>query len=143
MQIMSITERVEFPARAVWDVVSDFGGLMRWNAAVVSCTLDGSGVGAVRTFQAGPATVRERINQFEPDTMTIGYSIVSGSSIKVKDGSLRISVKPIDAKTCELTWSMDGEPDGVPAEELAQSVSKRYVGRIEDLRNALRGGNPK
>jgi hypothetical protein len=138
MQIMSITERVEFPAKAVWDVVSDFGGLMRWNAAVASCLLDGSGVGAVRTFQAGPSTVRERIEQLDPKTLTIGYSIVSGSSIKVRGGSLRISVKPLDADACELTWTMDGEPDGVPLEELTQSVSKRYVGRIEDLRKVLR-----
>jgi hypothetical protein len=138
MQIMSITERVEFPAKAVWKVVSDFGGLKRWNAAVASCSMEGSGVGAVRTFQAGPATVRERIEQLDPETMTIGYSIVSGSSIKVKGGSLRISVRPLGDNVCELTWTMDGEPDGVPADELTQSVSKRYVGRIEDLRNALR-----
>ncbi|HTK02780.1 MAG TPA: SRPBCC family protein [Bordetella sp.] len=140
MQLMSLTTRIDHPADQVWSIVSDFGGLKRWNPAVTTCSLEGAGVGAQRTFQAGPATVCERIEALDQANRSISYSIVSGSSIKARDGRLTISVKPLGASACELTWSMQGEPDGVPAEELRQALDKRYSGRIEDLRRVLAAG---
>jgi carbon monoxide dehydrogenase subunit G len=139
MELMSITARIDHPADAVWDVVADFGGLKRWNPAVRRCAMEGSGVGAVREFEAGPAVVRERIEEYDPARRVISYSIVSGSSIKARDGHLTIAVQPLGETACEVRWSMRGEPDGVPAEELKQALAKRYNGRIEDLKRCLAG----
>ena|SRR5690606_21496951 len=139
MQLMSLTARIDHPASQVWSIVSDFGGLKRWNPAVTTCSQEGTGVGALRTFQAGPATVCERIEALDQANLSISYSIVSGSSLKVRQALLTISVKPLDASSCELYWGMQGEPDGVEAEELKQVLHKRYSGRIEDLRRVLAG----
>ena len=137
MQIMAIKGEIAWPARKVWSVVSDFGGLKKWNPAVVTCDMRGSGVGGERVFATKTATVVERIDSFDDAGMKIGYSIVSGSTIPVAPGALTISVRPIDASRCEVTWTLDGEPQGVSIDELRAQVEKRYLGRLDDLRNYL------
>lgn len=139
MDIMAIKGELAWPARDVWAVVSNFGGLKAWNPALVSCSAEGRGVGAVRTFSTKAATVKERIGELDEAGMKIGYSILSGSTIPVRNAYLTITVRPLDAKRCELVWTMTGDPDGITADEVAAQVEKRYLGRIEDLRQHLRG----
>jgi hypothetical protein len=137
MEIMSIKQEVAWPARRVWSVVSDFGGLKAWNPAVLECTTEGAGVGSIRTFVTRAATVKERIEALDDAGMRIDYSIVSGSTLKVRDGRLAITVRPIDAARAELTWSLSGEPEGASPEALREQTERRYLGRVDDLRHYL------
>jgi hypothetical protein len=134
---MNVNTELPYPAEKVWDVVSDFGNLGRWNPAILTCTMDGSGVGAVRTFTSAAATVREGILALDKTGMRIKYSIISGSSIKVRDGELEISVQPLGPDKSRIQWTLDGEPDGMSAAELTALTTKRYLGRFEDLRKTL------
>jgi hypothetical protein len=140
-RIMSITAELEWPAEKVWPIVSDFGGLKRWNPAILSCESTGQKVGGVRTFSSAVATVQERIDALDDAAMRIRYTIVSGSTIKVRDGQLEISVTRLDPDRSQISWTMDGEPDGMPLEELTALTTKRYTGRIEDLRRCLAAGS--
>lgn len=137
MDIMAIKGELAWPANDVWNVVSDFGGLKQWNPAVITCTAVGAGVGCERVFATRAATVKERVEDLDEQGMKIGYSIVSGSTIPVRDGYLTITVRPLDAGRSELAWTLAGEPVGVSLDELRQTVEKRYLGRIEDLRTYL------
>ncbi len=137
MEIMSITEALAWPAQRVWPVVSDFGALKRWNPAVLDCTLEGEGVGAVRTFATRAATVRERLDSRDDAAMRVSYTILSGSTIKVRDGRLVISVRPLGDNQCALTWTLAGEPDGASLDELRELTERRYRGRVDDLRAYL------
>lgn len=139
MQIMAINGEIAWPARKVWSVVSDFGGLKQWNPAVISCTLTGSGVGAERVFVTRAATITERIDALDDAGMKIAYSIVSGSTIPVKDGKLTITVAPIGPDRCTVAWTLAGEPDGVALADLRAQTEKRYLGRLDDLRTFLAG----
>ena len=137
MQIMSVTAEIDSPAREVWAIVSDFGGLQRWNGAVLSCTTEGTGVGTIRTFVTRGGTIREQIEDLNPDVMRLRYSILSGSSMKVLNAHLTIAMREIDASRSGLTWTLYGEPDGIPLAELAEQARQRYLGRINELRECL------
>jgi hypothetical protein len=137
MQLMDIKGEIAWPAAKVWSVVSDFGGLKQWNPAVVSCELRGGGVGAERTFVSKVSTVVERIEALDNAAMRIAYSIVSGSTIPVRDGHVAISVRALGADRAEVRWTMEGEPDGASAADLRALLEKRYLGRLDDLRRFL------
>lgn len=138
MNLMAIKGELAWPAADVWAVVSNFGGLKAWNPALLSCSAEGRGVGSVRTFTSKVATVKERIEALDEAGMQIAYSILSGSTMPVRNAYITITVKPLDAAHSELAWTMTGDPDGPSADELREQVSKRYIGRIEDLRQYLR-----
>ena len=139
MQLMDIEGEIDGPARRVWSVVSDFGGLKRWNPALISCEQKGSGVDAERVFQSKVATVTERIDSLDDAGMRIGYSIVSGSTLPVRAAKLAITVRPIGASRCAVRWTLEGEPQGVSADELRAQLRTRYLGRLDDLRRYLAG----
>ena len=71
MSEVKISEKVAAPADEVWELLGDFGGLARWCGPVLqSCTVEGSGVGAVRTIglETGPSECRiDWEARFEPD----------------------------------------------------------------------------
>jgi len=52
------------PIDAVWAPLSLFGGLERWVDGVQTCTLEGHGVGAIRTVGRNGRSVRERLEMF-------------------------------------------------------------------------------
>lgn len=142
MDIMAIKGEIAWPARKVWSVVSNFGGLKQWNPAVLTCTMHGEGVGAERVFATRAATVTERIDSLDDAKMTIGYSIVSGSTIPLRDGRLTITVRPLDADRSEVAWTLAGEPEGASLAELRAQTEKRYLGRLDDLRAYLSSTSP-
>jgi hypothetical protein len=137
MKIMEVVGRFEAPAQRVWSIVSDFGGLGRWNPAVASCATEGHGIGMLRIFTTPAATVTERLVARDDASMCLVYEIVSGSPIKVRDARVAIIVKPEGENASSLTWELTGEPDGMTLSELAQQTEKRYRARLEDLRNCL------
>ena len=49
MSEVNVSETVAAPAARVWEVLGDFGGVLKWGGKMLqSCTVEGSGVGAVR-----------------------------------------------------------------------------------------------
>jgi hypothetical protein len=138
MRIMQVTGRFDTPAARVWEIVSDFGNLGRWNPAIISCSAEGAGVGMVRTFKTATATVKERLLELDSGAMQLVYEIVSGSSIKVRAGRLAIAVTEDGPAASVLTWGLSGEPDGVDLADLSAQTEKRYSGRLEDLGAVLK-----
>ena len=62
MSSVKVSERVAASAESVWDLLGDFGGITRYSAGVESCTVQGSGVGAVRTIRLpGGLELQERL----------------------------------------------------------------------------------
>ena len=65
--IVRARDSFEAPADAVWSSFQDFGGISKWAGRMIKgCTLEGEGVGAVRTLtftQGNP--LRERLVQFD------------------------------------------------------------------------------
>lgn len=139
MSIMSVECEFDAPADDVWAIVSDFAGLDRWNPAVLSISSEGSGVGMLRVFRTAAGTVTEELLDYDRDTRAITYRIVSGSTMKVRNARLRISVADLGDARCRLHWQMFGEPDGVALADLKASTEARYLKRLEDLRLSLSG----
>ena len=50
MASVKVTDRIEASADQVWDLVRDFGGIQRFAPAIESVSVQGEGIGAVRTI---------------------------------------------------------------------------------------------
>jgi uncharacterized protein YndB with AHSA1/START domain len=70
MNEFTITQQIDAPVEAVWEVLDDFGDIQRWNTGVKASALtsDGPvGQGATRHCDFTPfGAVNERIDYFEP-----------------------------------------------------------------------------
>ncbi len=71
MPEFTITQQIEAPVEAVWEVLDDFGDIQRWSPGVISSELTSQGSvgkGSTRHCDFAPlGSVNERIDRYEPN----------------------------------------------------------------------------
>ena len=133
------TEEVPVSVDAVWALLSDFNGLDKWLGAVTSSSMEGSGVGALRTLTlADGGTIVEKLESYDDAARSLSYSIVSGP-LPVKDYRSTIQVTPIDGEHCQVEWGSTSTAVGVPEEQVEQILNGLYSGGLKDLRRYFGG----
>src|SRR5204862_5429828 len=86
MSEVKVSETVAAPAAPVWEVLGDFGGVLKWGGRMVqSCTVEGSGVGAVRRVGLpGGGEVAERCEGCERAGRALSSSIIGESPVPLR-----------------------------------------------------------
>jgi hypothetical protein len=87
MSDVKVSESLAAPAAKVWAFLGDFGGIGKWGGPMLqSVTVEGSGVGAVRTIGVpGGATIQERCEALDETGRSLTYSIVGKSPIPIRN----------------------------------------------------------
>ena len=74
---------ISAPIDAVWQVISDFGAAGRYLAGVVNCTVDGAGVGALRTLtNADGSTIVERLEMLDQAARRLSYALLTDTPFR-------------------------------------------------------------
>ena len=135
MVTVNVSERVEAPADAVWDLLGDFGGVARYTPGIESCQVEGSGVGAVRTLGLpGGLELQERLESLDGAARCLEYSILAGP-IPVKDYLARIQVIP-DGGACTVNWS-SSFASTLPEADAEKMLAGVYRAGIAGVRDTL------
>ncbi|GAA0273093.1 SRPBCC family protein [Cryptosporangium japonicum] len=106
----------EHDAAAVWAVARDFNGLATWwsEACSESHIEDGKAadqVGAVRSFQLGEGTIRERLLALSDLERTYSYEFVGTPPFPVTDYIATLRVTPVSDGRSFLEYSAVFESD--------------------------------
>lgn len=139
MASQNVKESVEAPAEAVWQLLSDFGGLLKYAhpGFVIGCECDGNEVGAVRIVtMADGSRVRERLEGLEQDARRLSYSILGESKFAVKNYLATVKVSELGETRCQVDWQSTFEALG-PAEELEDLFRGVYAGGVIGIRKRL------
>lgn len=135
MSKVSMSTRLNASADQVWKVLRDFNGLPVFVAAIKKSTMEGSGVGAVRTltFEGGGPPVVEKLEKLDDQAKTLSYSIIT-SPLPLKDYFSTMEVMDVGAGQCELKWYSTFEPKDAPEAEAVKVVEGVYAGGFEGLK---------
>lgn len=127
----------ESSADAVWQVLADFGGIGAWGPGIVSCKLEGSGVGAVRAVEMpGGAVMEERLETLDDAQRTLQYAIIGGP-LPVDDYLATVKVSE-QGSGCRVDWGARfTPPEGVPADAIAGGINGAYAGMLDALKKHL------
>jgi hypothetical protein len=107
---------IHVPAGAIWQVIGDFGAAYQYLARVVSCTVEGEGVGAQRTLtSADGSTIVERLEMLDEVTHRLSYALLTDTPFR--NCLTTMLVRELDPSRAELEWSATFEVDGLPADE--------------------------
>jgi hypothetical protein len=139
MSEVQVSESIAAPAAKVWELVRDFGGVAKWGGpALQSCTVEGSGIGAVRRFALpGGMAIAERLEAFDDAGRSLSYAIVEKSPIPVRNYLSTIRIAEQGAQACRVDWSSSFEPDGTSPEQAQAMIRGVYTAGIAGLRKAL------
>lgn len=136
MTTVNVTESVAAPAADVWRIISDFGGLEP-NDLIAGCTLEGEGVGAVRTIALqGGGEIVERLDSHDDDKLSFGYTIINDSPLPVKNYSAVVEVSG-DGAGSKVSWTGNFAANGAPESDVVKLVEGIYQGGIQRVREKL------
>ena len=130
-ELVVCTGTVAAPLEVVWDLVSDFGGVARWSVGPVNCTVDGAGVGAIRTVQRGDQKVRERLEHWDATDHSLSYSFPDELPLPVERLVETIAVRGGDMS--EITWRARGDVDEDDRAVVCRILDRFFTRRIGEL----------
>jgi hypothetical protein len=140
MSEAKVSEPVAAPATKVWELLGDFGGVGKWGGELLeSCTVEGTGVGAVRTIGLpGGLSMQERCEALDEVGRALTYSIIGACPLPIRDYRATCRVVETGANACRVDWEGRFEPEGVPEEQAQSLVRGIYTGAIARVRKLLR-----
>jgi hypothetical protein len=138
MTEVKVSETIAAPAAKVWELLGDFGGVMKWGGAMMkSCSVEGEGVGAVRTIGLGGISIQERCEAYDAAGRALTYSIIGKSPLPLKNYLSVCKVVELGPNECRVDWNGTFEPDGATEEQTQGMVRGIYTGGIASVRKLL------
>jgi hypothetical protein len=133
---------LDHPIYEVWVVAGQFGGLETWADGVSSCTIEGAGVGAVRTVTRGLGVVHEQLETFDPRQHQIGYRILPPHGLPADEVRGAITLRALGPRKTEIVWCSSAERFHAPPGPLGARIEAFYRASIQGLDRRLRGHGP-
>ena len=137
MTTVQVIEQVNADAQAVWDILSDFGGI-KIGGAIEAFSMEGEGIGAVRTITMGGGQVIERLDEWDAQQMVFAYCILNEDNpLPVSQYAARVQITPQGANACQVEWTGTFEPKGADESAASDVVRGIYTGGIQRARKTL------
>ncbi len=137
----SAAESIDASVERIWHLLSDFGNMDVVKGFCRAVHVQGSGVGAIRTFElfenAGGGTVSERIEQFDSQAHYFSYRVFDIGPLPFVDyvGSIRLA--SAGAQRCVVIYHAEFMPFGEHPAALGSQMTEQnfrfLVGRLRDL----------
>ncbi|KAF6843356.1 bet v i allergen [Colletotrichum musicola] len=134
-----VVKVVDAPIAEVWAIISAFGSERLWFPGVVKSSLEGFGIGSVRTLTFDHGTVvHERLEVADPETHTIRYLILDGVPNTTNPrGTLQLTA--VGENMTQFSWSGASEwTDPAFQPVLADMLDKMFSGCIDALAAKLK-----
>jgi hypothetical protein len=139
MTIVAVKETIAASADAVWQILGDFGGI-KVAGPITAFEIKGAGVGAVRTITLGGARIVERLEAYDPATLSFTYVITNDDCpLPVSNYSATVKISRAGESACDVEWTGTFEPKGAPEDQARAVVTGIYTGGIAGARKALVG----
>jgi len=141
MTHVEIEERINAPAEDVWDCyLGSRAEELAVGVYAESITTEGQGIGSVRTsiLLNGEGVVKERIDEFDEQTLHCGYSVIDPGPMPFSNYRGQIDVTRDGPNACFLKLQADYlPPAGVTEQESIDLYLQNNKGGIAKLKVLL------
>jgi hypothetical protein len=135
-----VSVKVSMPVAAdkVWQTLRDFGSMHKWASGIAGLSLQGAGVGAVRTmtYQDGSRVV-ERLESLNDAGRTLSYTILE-STLPVEGYVASLTVRELGAG-CEVEWFSTFGAKGAAEQDVSRMLAVGYRKALSGLQKSLKG----
>lgn len=133
-----VEETVAANADQVFAVIGNFAGLEK-NEMIVDFTVNGTGVGAVRSIVlANGGVIEERLEKYDATARSFTYAIINQqTALPVANYAATVTVTPVAANSASLHWAGTFEPVGISEAQAETIIGGIYKGGIARTRRRL------
>ena len=127
---------IHAPADAIWQVISDFGAAGQYLSGVTACTVEGEGVGALRTLTSiDGSMIVERLEALDEVAHQLSYALLTDTPFR--NCLTTMAVRNLGPDRAEVAWSATFEADGLPASEAVELVEGALAANCVALKQFL------
>ena len=133
MASVMIKREVKAPAREVWKLLSDFGGIgnIMKGMGPDDIAMEGEGLLAIRTIKTPAGTVRERCEALDEKNMMMSYSILGEAPLPITHYLSTFRVFETGPNSCRVEWGGSFQPDGtLPLSQVEPMIEAIYKSGI-------------
>ncbi len=121
MTQVSCKTTINKPIADVWQIISDFGAAGQYLNGVVTCTVEGEGVGVLRTLTSTDgSTIIERLEMRDESVHRLSYALLTDTPFR--NCLTTMTIHELAPNQVELEWSATFEPDGIPVSEAVEML---------------------
>ncbi len=138
MARVAVRDELVAPIERVWACFADFGDLSAWAPGRARVSVEGRGVGAVRTVAGDdvPTLRGERLEAYDLGGHSFSYAMLE-SPFPFTDYLATVQLRDLGGGRTSIDWSSTFEPRGVPTEQVAQLIEGLYRMFIARLKETL------
>lgn len=133
-----ISEIVPAPVEEVWAEIREFDEIDGWHPGISNCTTEGdrgaTEIGAVRNFEAGGRTLREKLIAHSDVDRYYRYTIVEGGGAKEDYLSELRAIPVTESDETLVLWAGEFDAPAADMEDALSGLRAVYTGGIENLR---------
>ena len=130
---------INVSADVAWRVISDFGAACQYLVMVEKCTVEGQGIGALRTLTSPDgSTIVERLETLVEASHQLSYVLLTDTPFR--NCVTTMMVRELGQSRAELEWSAAFEADGLPAEEARELLEDALTTNCLALKQLLEAG---
>ena len=127
---------IHAPADAIWLVIGDLHSACHYLAMVVNCTVEGAGVGVLRTLTSVDGSIIvERLEALDKAAHQLSYALLTDTPFR--NCLTTMMVRDLGPRQAELEWSATFEPDGLPASEAVELMEGALAANCLALKQFL------
>jgi len=141
-QPVSHSEVFDAPAPVVWELLSDWSGIINWmpDGYIQSLQMEGEGVGAVRHLVTGRGvTISERLDGLDEKSGRLQLTIIEPLPWGMLSYTAMAQLDDVNGDSCRLTWcgTFESLESGSTANELAALFEKSYAKMFKGIRGEM------
>jgi hypothetical protein len=127
---------IDASADTIWQVIGDFIAACLYLAMDVNCTVQGAGVGALRTLtNADGSTIVERLESLDAAARRLSYALLTDTPFG--NCLTTMSVCDLGPYQTELRWSASFQPDRLPESEVVALLEGALAANCRALKPLL------
>ena len=127
---------IHAPANAIWQVISDFGAACQYLTRVVNCSVEGAGIGALRTLTSPDGdTLIERLEELDEAAHRLSYALLTNTPFN--NCLTTMTVDEFGPNRAELGWSATFEADGLPEGEAKELMEGALAANCVALKQVM------
>ena len=125
------TQELNAAAESAWELLGDFGSLLRWVAGGdnASISLTGDGLGMLRDLALpSVGSVQHRLEALDADNYLITYRLTAGQPLGMAEYIVSARLQPIGDMRCTLIWDGEFVPEhSASAASMAAGLERAYA----------------
>ena len=136
-----VTEQFAASGGSIWELLRDFGGILRWNpSGIESVTVEGEGIGAVRTIGIpGGIQLQEKLEAHNDDERSFSYSFTGKLVIPLDDYYATMTVVDESDSSCRVDWKSTFQHPSMDEASARKLVEGIYQAGFAALKQTVEG----